>query len=65
MSLTEKLLKKIEGPSDIRTYSPSRHHGIIILKLINQSKKKVIEKITQIIPTLQREKNKWIYMDSR
>ncbi|HBC30404.1 MAG TPA: hypothetical protein DC024_04035 [Clostridiales bacterium] len=42
--------------SDIRTYPPNRHYGIIVLRLINQSKKNVIEKITQIMPILQKEK---------
>jgi predicted nuclease of predicted toxin-antitoxin system len=35
--------------SDIRTYPPNTHYGIIIFRLSNQSKLKIIQKLKQII----------------
>ena len=41
--------------SDIRTYPPNTHFGIIIFRLNNQSKLKIIQKLKQITPILGTE----------
>lgn len=54
--------------SDIRTYPPNSHFGIIILRLISQSKNKILHKIKQIIPIIGVEYLKgciWIVDEKR
>jgi len=41
--------------SDIRTYTPNSHFGIIILRFNSQSKHKILHKIKQIIPIIRTE----------
>jgi predicted nuclease of predicted toxin-antitoxin system len=41
--------------SNIRLYPPNLHKGIIVLRLANQSKSKIINKINQIMPILRQE----------
>jgi len=42
--------------SDIRNYSPHTHQGIIVLKLKNQSKSKIIQHIKKVISIIKHEK---------
>jgi|SRR5690554_615809 len=54
--------------SDIRAYPPSYHDGIIVMRLSNQSKKRIIVKLTQIIPVIKAEEIKgciWIVDEKR
>lgn len=49
--------------SDVRLYPPESHFGIIIFRLANLSKMKIVQKIKQIIPVLETEsidKSIWI-----
>lgn len=41
--------------SNIRLYPPDSHNGIIVLRLANQSKLKILNKINQILPILRQE----------
>jgi len=38
--------------SDIRTYPPNSHFGIIIFRLSSQSKNKILQKLKQTIPII-------------
>ncbi len=44
-----------ENFSDIRTYPPQEHEGIIILRVGNQSKKHVIGVFKRILPLIDQE----------
>jgi predicted nuclease of predicted toxin-antitoxin system len=49
--------------SDIRTYPPQEHEGIIVLKLGNQSKKHVVELFQTVLRLIKKEpieKRLWI-----
>jgi predicted nuclease of predicted toxin-antitoxin system len=49
--------------SDIRTYPPREHEGIIVLKLGNQSKKHVVELFQTVLRLIKKEpieKRLWI-----
>lgn len=43
------------GFADIRTYPPSRHPGIMVLRPISQGKAQVVALLTRIIPLLATE----------
>ena len=54
--------------SDIRSYPPETHNGIIVFRLSSQSKYKIIGKIKQIIPIMEAEQLKgclWIVDDEK
>ena len=49
--------------SDIRTYPPQEHEGIILLRVGNQSKKHVLGVLKRILPLIGREpikKHLWV-----
>ena len=41
--------------ADIRTYRPQDHEGIILLRVVNQSRKHVLEVFRRILPLIDRE----------
>ena len=54
--------------ADIREYPPQNYHGIIILRLLNQSRSSVLQVINRILPlilTEPLEQHLWIVEDDR
>lgn len=54
--------------SDIRTYPPRQHHGIIVLRISNQSKRNVLNIFQSIILALRNEpidKHLWIVEENK
>ena len=41
--------------ADIKSYPPSKHHGIIVLRTRRQSRSKILEVISKLIPLLPSE----------
>ena len=54
--------------ADIKTYPPSDYHGIFVLRVKQQSRSKVLEVLTRLIPVLSSEpieKQLWIIEEGR
>ena len=54
--------------SDIKTYPPSNYHGIFVLRIKQQSRSKVLETLTKLIPYLLSEsieKRLWIVEEDK
>ncbi len=54
--------------ADIKTYPPSDYHGIFVLRVRQQSRSKVLEVLTKLIPHLPAqpvEKQLWIVEEDR
>jgi predicted nuclease of predicted toxin-antitoxin system len=54
--------------ADIKTYPPSDYHGIFVLPVKQQSRSKVLEVLTRLIPVLSSEpieKQLWIIEEGR
>ena len=54
--------------SDIKSYPPSSHHGIFVLRTRRQSKSKVLEVLAKLIPLLPSdpiEKQLWIVEEDK
>ena len=54
--------------ADIKTYPPSDHHGIFVLRVKQQSRSKVLEVIAKLIPVLPSEpveKQLWIVEEDK
>lgn len=54
--------------ADINTYPPSKHQGILVLRIKRQSRSKVLETIEKLIPLLPTEpieKQLWIVEEDK
>lgn len=54
--------------ADINTYPPSKHQGILVLRIKRQSRSKVLEAINKLIPLLPTEsieKRLWIVEEDK
>jgi predicted nuclease of predicted toxin-antitoxin system len=54
--------------ADIKTYPPSNYHGIFVLRVKRQSRSKVMEAVTKLIPHLPSEtieKQLWIVEEDK
>jgi predicted nuclease of predicted toxin-antitoxin system len=54
--------------SDVRSYPPQRHHGLIVLRLHRQDKNYVLDILQRVIPSFKKEsvaQRLWIVEENR